>query len=238
MADRSEITNEIFAWLNQVKADPSLLASDFKTAFQLTQKTHTETFVKTAVLVTWQSRSLIATEIQMGERTVHDAIKRLAAGEHLTIDIGHGPGRSNRYSLINKGRQTAAYNGQQSAAYKRQDTTGKEAKCDSNSGSLSPPNSSSNNSDNSSRARGPSSPDGLGPLGAIVSSRIGADVYKSWLSDASVVDDTDTTITIALPSSYLADTVRQRFDDVLLQSAQAIDPKKVRIDIISQGARP
>lgn len=253
MSDKSDMTTDIFAWLNQVNADARLPGSCLKVALQQTQKTNTAEFLRSGLLVTWQSMETISTAIGLSVRTVRDMVKRMEAGGHLRIDAGHGPGHSNRYTLILTMRQSAAALTDTNAAedcriagdtsgsplplignQKRQSSVPNAAVQRIKTGSPLPPNDSSNNSDNSSRARTPSF-EGLGALGASVRNRIGGDSFKAWLAQATIVSDIGATLTIALPSAYLADTVRQRFDDVLLQSAKAIDPKKLRIEIISRG---
>lgn len=179
--DAPSISTEIFAWLNQVKVDRSIPASDFKIAFQLTQKTSSAEFERDRVLVTWQSRALLATEVGVSERTIHNAIKRMVGSCHIVLEAGHGPGQSNRYVLINNGQRPAPYNRQSEdnnrqrvAAYNRQSQVdnrqpvaaytevadankrhsgvAKEANSGLKSGNLLPPNSSDNNFSNSAGA--------------------------------------------------------------------------------------
>ena len=101
-------TQQIFGWLNAVKADRQLRASStcFEVAYQLVQKTSSAEFSKSGVLVSWQAEKTIANAIGLSVRTVRDVVHRLRDAGYLAIKTGHGPGSSNRYTLIY--RQPAA----------------------------------------------------------------------------------------------------------------------------------
>lgn len=103
-----DLTRDLFAWLNQVKADGELPASAFKAAFEIGQWVNGEEFERSAVLLAWPSLNTIAERIAMCERTVRDMVRRVASRGHLTIETGHGPGHSSRYTLVLQNRQATA----------------------------------------------------------------------------------------------------------------------------------
>ena len=88
-------------WLAAVKADRGLKAASscFLVAHQLSRKTSSAEFAKTGRLVTWQSIPTLAAAVGMSEPTVRRATRFLAANGHVLKELGHGPGRSNRYTL-------------------------------------------------------------------------------------------------------------------------------------------
>jgi hypothetical protein len=98
----------LFAWLNQVKEDGSLPASAFKVAFELGQWINGDAFAKDGVLIAWPSLETIGAAIAMSERTARDMVKRLKAGGHLAIKVGHGPGHPSRYTFLMRNRQPTA----------------------------------------------------------------------------------------------------------------------------------
>jgi hypothetical protein len=59
-------------------------------------------------LIAWPSLETIGSAIVMSERTARDMVKRLKAGGHLAINVGHGPGHPSRYTFLMRNRQPAA----------------------------------------------------------------------------------------------------------------------------------
>jgi hypothetical protein len=138
----------LFAWLNQVKADGSLPASAFKVAFELGQWINGDAFAKEGALIAWPSLETIGAAISMSERTARDMVKRLAAGGHLAIKVGHGPGHPSRYTFIQENRQpAAAFPSEETGSplphsqeQNRQSGVAKPAGCDTETGSRLPTN--------------------------------------------------------------------------------------------------
>jgi chromosomal replication initiator protein len=82
------------------------------------------------------------------------------------------------------------------------------------------------------RARGPSCPDGLGPAGALLRQRLGADVYGSWFGRAQVSAITADTLTLSAATKFQASRLRQDFETKILEAWQAITPTITRLEII------
>ncbi|WP_127524660.1 helix-turn-helix domain-containing protein [Mesorhizobium sp. Z1-4] len=142
-------TRDLFAWLNQVKADAELPASAFKVAFELGQHANRAQFRKTGKLVAWPSLTTIAGGIGMSERTVRDMAQRLAK-RHLAVAIGRGPGNPSIYTMTTENRQpAAAYGERKPAGYDSE--TGRELP--HKTGSLLPTNHLSPSEEPSDRRR-------------------------------------------------------------------------------------
>lgn len=239
-ANATSIAHSIFAWLNQVKADKTLFASDFKVAFQMTQKTSTAMFERSGELLTWQSRPLIAAEVSMSERTVHDCVKRLSAGRHLAPTPGRGPGRSNCYRLIQHRQPVAAHNRQPTAAIARQPASLKHATDDSKRGSPLPPNNLYKHSSNRDRPDqapqsaeetiGSPSSGGL-PIEVVdgLKGQHGNDIYTSWFANLSFMGSTDGEVTIAASTKFNATWINDHYADDLLRCWKQIDADVWRV---------
>jgi biotin operon repressor len=89
---------------------------------------------------------------------------------------------------------------------------------------------------NSSRAGGPSSPDGLGPFGAILAARIGADRFKHWFGTARLGDVTADTMTLEMPNKFIRDRAAQDFEPDLLICCQIHHPTIRRVSLIVREA--
>ncbi|MGM4886343.1 DnaA N-terminal domain-containing protein [Tardiphaga sp. 11_C7_N12_6] len=83
----------------------------------------------------------------------------------------------------------------------------------------------------STRARGPSCPDGLGPAGALLQQRLGADVYASWFSKIDLVDVSPEAVTLSVATRFQASRIRQDFETSILEAWQAITPSIRRVII-------
>jgi hypothetical protein len=75
-----------------------------------------------------------------------------------------------------------------------------------------------------SRAREPSSPDGLGPLGAAIRSRIGANNFSSWFGGVSIADASEDSVTLEVPTSFKASQIESRYGADVLTCLQAQQP--------------
>ena len=95
----NNFTRDLFAWLNQVKADSDLPPSAFKVAFEIGQ------YINRKSGEAWPSTDTIGKGIAMSKATVVEMVSRLKAGGHLDIDPGcQGRGHPNRYRLVLKDR--------------------------------------------------------------------------------------------------------------------------------------
>lgn len=96
------------------------------------------------------------------------------------------------------------------------------------------PTLSSPSEKNSLRPREPSF-EGLGSFGAEVRRRIGPNAYGSWFAKASVVAEAPETLTVVFPTKFLADSVRSRFDVAMHDSAKAVDPRIIRVNVVTEA---
>ena len=90
------------AWLKQVKVDPNLRPSCFKTAFEVTQYANVLTGEFWASAKTIAEGGNVSDGIAMSEATVNEDLRKLVAAGHLEITKAGRPGRghSTRYRLI------------------------------------------------------------------------------------------------------------------------------------------
>jgi hypothetical protein len=131
MADAPDtFTRDLFAWLNQVKADADLPASAFKVAFELGQHANRKRFGETGHLTAWPSLETIAAGIGMSPRTARGMARRLAEAGHVEVKTGHGPGHPSTYTLCKNRQPAAALNRQGTAAFDE----AKPAGCDTKTG--------------------------------------------------------------------------------------------------------
>jgi hypothetical protein len=225
---------QIKDWLNAVKADSGLPASStcFEVAYQLTQKINSAEFCKSGVLVTWQAERTIANACGLSERTVRDTLHHLRDAGYLEIKTGHGPGQSNRYTLKNPAAFNEANTGNglpHSDEQKRQSGVATAADERMKTGGRQPPNYSISNSIISPREPRRAE-EALGPLGAELRKRIGADNQEAWFGDGKVwiISQVDDTITLAVRDKFLAQQIRNRFESHIL----ACLPGVVRIEFV------
>jgi hypothetical protein len=87
-----------------------------------------------------------------------------------------------------------------------------------------------------SRARGPSALDGLGPLGAAIRIRIGADSFISWFSGASIANATEDSVTIELPTPFKAQQAENRFGGAVLACLKAQQSTIERVRFVGRAA--
>jgi hypothetical protein len=87
-----------------------------------------------------------------------------------------------------------------------------------------------------SRAREPSALDGLGPLGAVIRTRIGADNFSSWFRGASIAGATEDSVTLELPTKFNASQVESRFAGDVLACLQAQQSTIERVRFVAKAA--
>lgn len=240
------LTDEIFGWLNQVKA---LSGAAVKVAFQLTQRINTKHFEREGEMITWQSHKTIGAELAMPERTVRHAIEQLVASEHLSRQPGHGPGRSTRYILLldaatrcrisesqtKQKRQRVAASRSEIGQNRTRDT----ATADIKYGNGLPTNNFLNDL-SKLRCRSPELADALGSLGARMEARIGSDQARAWFGQAVIRDATDDTITIEFPNSFIANRAQADHEAALLACCVALVPsiKFAHFAVARKGEQP
>jgi hypothetical protein len=74
------------------------------------------------------------------------------------------------------------------------------------------------------RGREPAFADALGSLGASLEQRLGADVARSWFGKAVITDVAGDTLTIELPTRFIAERVRSNYEPALLACCSALVP--------------
>jgi chromosomal replication initiation ATPase DnaA len=87
-----------------------------------------------------------------------------------------------------------------------------------------------------SRAKAPSSPDGLGPLGAPLRSRIGRDKFDAWFGGAVIAGSTDDSVTVELPTKFKASHVERNFEADVLACCKAQQSTIERVRFIARAA--
>ena len=87
-----------------------------------------------------------------------------------------------------------------------------------------------------SRTREPSSPDGLGPLGAAIRSRIGIDDFDSWFGGAGIAEATEDSVTIELQTRFKAQQAENRFGSAVLACLQAQQSSIERVRFVGRTA--
>lgn len=89
-----------------------------------------------------------------------------------------------------------------------------------------------------SRAREPATAEALGSLGALLEARIGSDRARAWFGKSVITDVVDGTLTLELPTKFLADRVRQDFEPDVLACCTTLVPsiKVVRMVVAAIAA--
>jgi helix-turn-helix protein/DnaA-like protein len=85
-------------------------------------------------------------------------------------------------------------------------------------------------------SRAPSTLDGLGALGAAISSRIGTDYFASWFAGANVADVTERSVTLEFPTQFKANQVENRYGDDVLACLQAQQATIERVRFVARQA--
>jgi hypothetical protein len=75
-----------------------------------------------------------------------------------------------------------------------------------------------------SRANAPAVAEALGALGARLEARLGVDKARSWFGKATITDVVGDTLTLELPTRFIADRVRQDFEPDVLACCSALLP--------------
>ena len=88
--------SEKFVWLNQVRADPELTPLAFMLAYVLAD------LVNEREGYAWPGIAHLAAECHVTEKGVKKVIRSLVERGHLSVEVGVGRGRTNRYRWIIK----------------------------------------------------------------------------------------------------------------------------------------
>jgi replication protein C-like len=233
---------QIFRWLDSVKADRRLCASSFKIAYQLSNRTNTAEFKKSGRLITWQAIPTLAAATGLSDRTVRRAIRRLQATGHLTVKIGGGRGKSNRYTLAPQTLSPVAVFNEPKPCQPLQGFAGQTL----SSATLNPDKSdpkpchqwpgnlsrkdfsnlcSAPDRDSEDASRRPRSLEGLGPLDAELHCRLGEN-FK-WLAMAKLADRTADTVTLSVLTASQRDAIIKHCETDILAAAGASELKFV-----------
>jgi hypothetical protein len=85
------------------------------------------------------------------------------------------------------------------------------------------------------RAREPATAEALGSLGAALEARLGADRAQSWFGKATIIDVVGDTLTLELPTTFLASRARQDFEPDVLACCSALVPSIKRVRMVVAG---
>lgn len=95
-----QFTYDLFAWLNEIKADADLPPSAFKVAFEIGQ------YINRKTGDAWPSSERIGSGIAMSQATVITMVRKLVASGYLDLEPGRpGRGHSHRYRMVLKPQQ-------------------------------------------------------------------------------------------------------------------------------------
>jgi hypothetical protein len=100
-----------------------------------------------------------------------------------------------------------------------------------------PPTLTSPSEKNSTRGCARANADALGAPGVLLRQQLGPDLYKSWFGEVSIESQTASTITLAAPGRFVANHIRQNYEDRLLAAWQAKHPSIENIIVISRKER-
>ena len=91
---RSSFAREKFVWLDQVRADSELTPLAFMLAYVLAN------LVNEREGYAWRSVARLAAECHVTEAGVKKVIRRLVERGHVSVELGNGRGKTNRYRWI------------------------------------------------------------------------------------------------------------------------------------------
>ena len=198
---------------------------------RLAQRTNSAEFKKFGHLLTWQGIAALAGATGLHGRTVQRSIRRLQATGHVAANLGGGRHRSNRYILALQSVAAFAHQNPGTDARVSDPKTLASASRNPGTGVAKPwhgchPNLSIKEFNNLSSEpdTAPGEPrralGALGslPLGEKLRERIGPDKFQDWLGrgEAELVEQTATSVTIAVRDKFFASQLNSRFEaDVL-----------------------
>jgi hypothetical protein len=87
-----------------------------------------------------------------------------------------------------------------------------------------------------SRARAPNNADAFGSLGANIEARLGADKARSWFGSAVIADIAPDSLTLELPTLFLANYITTHFLTDVTDCCKAIQPTIERVKIVAARA--
>jgi hypothetical protein len=207
------------AALDWANVDMRLTHLDFRFLYLLASAMDRQTGVAR------RRQQVIADALGVTRRAVQISAERLSEFGYIAIETKDGGSYTNAYRLV-LGNTNAASpsentkaNPRSPFAEKRRTRVPKKANGDAEKGeppfapilplkSLEIP----------LRSRGPSARYGLGPAGAFLKQRLGANVYQSWFSKLRLESETSDLVTLSAPTTFHADHVRQTFRDLMLEA--------------------
>ena len=247
-----ELTSIYFAWLKQVGEDPQLPAAGFKLAFVYQQHVNSDH------MKAFAGQKRLAECVGVSARSIRTLTKLLKDRGHLDVETNHGPNQTNVCRLVLNRKSASAFSGDVRSAYfraidgneevgflineeaertkrgnlaseKRKPTSDKLSRNHSSNHAPLPPCSIPCLIP--TRGREPAFADALGSLGASLEQRLGANVARSWFGKAVITDVVGDTLTIELPSRFVAERVRSDYQPALLACCSALIPsiKAVRM---------
>ncbi len=89
-------TRELFAWLNQVQADPEVGSAAFELAYVLGQHMNRKTHEA------WPTQETLASRLSFTTRGIRKLTDTLRTRGHIEVKEAHGRGSCNRYRMIVK----------------------------------------------------------------------------------------------------------------------------------------
>ena len=82
-----------------------------------------------------------------------------------------------------------------------------------------------------SRVRGPSSTEVFGRAGVMLRQLVGNDVFVSWFGKALIASETEETVTINVPTTFIRDYIRAQFGPQMMDAWRSVNPQIERITV-------
>ena len=211
--------------LDRALVDPRLTDQDYRVLAYIAQAVDRETGLarrKQAVIQEALSKKSV--------RGIQISLGRLADCGYIKFETKDGGTYVNAYRLLlekaNDGSSSDDRKAKEDSPFwkKRRTETPKKANGSAEKSEPSFVQDPFISLDVSSRAREPATAKALGSLPALLASRLGADVARSWFGKAEITDVAGDTLTIGFPTKFLADYVRANFEPQLLNCCSELAP--------------
>jgi hypothetical protein len=198
----------------------------------------------------WPSVMYLAERLCLADRTIKRATAALKAAGYIAVDKR---GRSNRYrpvfEPVQQGTNCPLSDGQQGTDCPPSDAKGGQkrpeqgTKTTANRGQKGPPTSLEITLGlpapaPAARAGVPDGagasghPDRLGGFASVLEAKIGPAHFKSWLGKAALISAEGDTLTLAAPTQFAADHIRNFFGGSILECWQTRRPEILRLEVI------
>jgi DnaA N-terminal domain len=159
--------------------------------------------------------------------------RRKKDGTEVEVRVAGGKGVANTYlPAFERSQVTATFTGSKLATRCDLSWEQRSQKAASKVATDCDPTLTSSSKKNPAPQNGPRAADALGPAGAMLLRQLGPHVFRDWFGKATLLSETDETVTLAVPDHFLASRIRQDFEPKILAAWQTIRPSIRRVEII------